>query len=208
VIAMTAIRNTTWSATALLGAAAVGILAGGLTAYLQGVLSAQWNTVANSGAVWTLAGAAAAAVLGRQRGTAAGAGLLVLVGEVAGYYAYVTDVLHLPVLRAEELLWTLAALWIGPLAGLAAFAARWDRGAARAVALLAFCGIVGGEGAYLWHVAQVPGAGQVEVAAAGVGAAAVLGWVRASWPARAAAVLAGVAVAALVYLAYRQPLIA
>ena len=205
---MTAIRNTTWSAPALLGAAAVGIAAGAVTAYLQGVLSAQWNTVANSGAVWTLVAALAAGVLGRQRATAIAAGLLVLVGEVAGYYAYVTDVLHLPVLRAEEVLWTVAALWIGPVAGLAAFSARWGAGAARMVALLGFCGIVGGEGAYLWHIADIPGAGQVEVAAAGLGAAAALWRVRARWSARGVAAGVGLFVAAAVYVAYRQPLIA
>lgn len=205
---MTAIRNNSWSAPALLGAASVGIAAGGLTAYLQGVLSADWNTVANSGAVWTLVAALAAGVLGRQRATAVGAGMLVLLGEVVGYYAYVTDVRHLPVLQAEEALWTVAALWIGPLAGLAAFAVRWGSAHHRVLAVLAFCGVVGGEGAYLWRLADVAAAGIVELIAAGVGAAAALIAVPAAVRSRVLAALAGSGVGLGVYLAYAQPLIA
>src|SRR3954452_18185860 len=89
---MTAIRTNSWSAPALLAAAAAGGTAGGLTAYAQGILSTGWNTVANSGAVWTLGAPVVAGLLGRQRATAVSAGMLVLVGEVVGYYAYVTDV--------------------------------------------------------------------------------------------------------------------
>lgn len=205
---MTAIRNTTWSAAALVAASGVGVAAGGVTAGLQGVLSADWNTVANSGAIWTLVAALAAGCLGRQRATAMAAGMLVLVGEVVGYYAYVTDVEHLPVLHAEELLWTVAALWIGPLAGLAAFLVRWGEPAQRVVAALAMWGVVGGEGGYLWRLAEVPKAGVVEMVLAVVGSAAVLVAVRAPAPARWLAVGAGVAVGAVVYLAYSQPLLA
>ena len=206
---MTTIRSvSSWSPGALLGAAGVGIAAGGLTAYLQGVLSASWNTVANSGAVWTIVAALAAGALGRHRSTAIAAGLLVLVGEVVGYYAYVSNVEHLPVLRAEEALWMVAAVWIGPLAGRAAFAVRWGSAGQRVVALLAFCGVLAGEGAYLWRLADVPRAGTVEVVAAGVGAAAALLLVPAALRWRALAAAGFALVAAGVYLAYAQPLIA
>jgi hypothetical protein len=205
---MTAIRTNSWSAPALLTAAAAGVTAGGLTAYLQGILSADWNTVANSGAVWTLVAAAVAGLVGRQRAIAVSVGMLVLVGEVVGYYAYVSDVLHLPVLQAEEALWTVAALWIGPLAGLAAFAIRWGSPQHRVLALLTFCGVVGGEGAYLWRLAEVPAAGIAELAAAGVGAAAVMIAVPAAVGARVLAAVGGIAVAVGVYLAYAQPVIA
>jgi hypothetical protein len=205
---MTAIRNLSWSPAALLGAAGAGVAAGGLTAYLQGVLPASWNTVANSGAVWTLVAALVAGLVGRRRATAAAAGLLVLVGEVVGYYAYVSDVGHLPVLRAEELLWTVAALWIGPAAGVAAFCVRWGPARERVCAVLAFCGVVGGEGVYLRSVAGVPAAGLVEVVAAAVGSAAALMTVRAPVRWRLLAAVVGAAVAAGVYLAYRQPLLA
>jgi len=103
---MTTIRSSAaWSLGALAAAAGTGIAAGALTAYLQGELSANWNTIANSGAAWTLVAALMAGLLARQRATAAAIGLLALVGEVVGYYAYVTQVEHLGVLRAEEALW-------------------------------------------------------------------------------------------------------
>lgn len=206
---MTTIRSTSvWSLGALVGAAGIGVAAGALTAYLQGQLSADWNTVANSGAVWTLVAALAAGLLARQRMAAATSGLLVLVGEVLGYYAYVTHVEHLGVLHGEEALWTVAAAWIGPVAGAAAFAVRWGSSRERVVALLAFCGVLGGEGGYLAHLAGVPRAGMVELGLAGVGAVAALVAVPAALRWRLAAALTGAAVAGAVYLAYAQPLIA
>jgi len=206
---MTTIRTTAaWSLGALVAAAGGGIAAGALTAYLQGELSADWNTIANSGAAWTLVAALVAGLLARQRTTAAAVGLLVLVGEVVGYYAYVTHVEHLGVLRAEEALWTVAAVWIGPVAGVAAFAVRWGSARDRIVALLAFCGLLGGEGTYLAHLAGVPRAGMVEVALAVAGGIVALVAVPASWWWRVGGVLAAGAVAAGVYLAYAQPLIA
>jgi hypothetical protein len=191
----------------LFGAAGVGLAAGGTTAYLQGVLSADWNTIANSGAVWTVTAAVVAAVVVRAPGPAAAAGLVTLLGEVAGYYGYVVEVLHLPVLRAEVVLWTLAALWIGPVAGLAAHFVRWGSDSHRLIALLGFGGVVGGEGEYLWRVAGVPAAGIVELVAAAVGSAAALVLVPAPARARLLAAAAGLLVAAAVYVAYSQPLL-
>jgi len=209
VLTMTTIRSSSsWSVGALAAAAVVGVAAGGLTACLQAVLSADWNTVANSGAVWTLIAAVAAGLLGRQPTTAAVAGLLVLVGEVVGYYAWVTQVDHLPVLRVEEALWTVAAVWIGPLAGRAAHAVRWGAAGERLVSLLAFAGVLAGEGAYLWRLAGVPHAGGVEVVVAAVGTATALVTVPAAWRWRALAGLAFAGVAAAVFAAYAQPLIA
>ena len=206
---MTTIRTTAaWSLGALLAAAGSGVAAGVLTAYLQGELSTDWNTIANSGAAWTVVAALVAGALARQRTTAAVVGLLTLVGEVFGYYAYVTHVEHLGVLRTEEALWTVAAVWIGPVAGLAAFAVRWGSARDRIVALLAFCGVLGGEGMYLAHVAGVPRAGIVEVVLATVGAGIALVAVPVTPWWRLGGALAGIAVAAGVYLAYAQPLIA
>jgi len=206
---MTTIRSTAaWSLGALLAAAGSGVAAGALTAYLQGALSTDWNTIANSGAAWTVVAALVAGALARQRTTAAVVGLLTLVGEVFGYYAYVTHVEHLGVLRTEEALWTVAAVWIGPVAGLAAFAVRWGSARDRIVALLAFCGVLGGEGMYLAHVAGVPRAGIVEVVLATVGAGIALVAVPVTPWWRLGGALAGIAVAAGVYLAYAQPLIA
>jgi hypothetical protein len=193
----------TWSLTALTAAAFAGLAAGALTAYLQGVVSEDWNTVANSGAVWTVVAFAVALALGRTQSTALAAGLLALVGEDAGYYLYVANVRHLPVLHSAELLWTIAALWIGPLTGLAAFRARWGAAEQRMTALAAVAGVVAGEGCYLIRLAGVPKAGWVEV---------VLGASLAIWAitsgsvplrARSAALTVGAITASAVYLAYR-----
>lgn len=201
-------RPTPAATAALLGAAITGVGAGALTAYLQGVLSENWNTIANSGAVWTVVAFAAALVFGRSRFSAGLSGTLVLVGEVAGYYAYVADVRHLPVLHAAELLWTLAALWVGPLAGLAAWAVRWGRPDQRSIALAAMAGVVAGEGCYLIRVAAVPRSGWVEVVIAVAGAAVTLVALPAAVRARVTALGVGLFVTAAVYLAYSQPLIA
>jgi hypothetical protein len=203
---MVSVRVVSSSTAALFAAAASGICAGGLTAYLQGVLSANWNTIANSGAVWTVVAFAVAGLLARTPATAMAAGTFVLVGEVAGYYAYVADVRHLALLEPAELLWGVAALWIGPLAGLAAFAARWGSTGPRVIALGALCGVIVGEGAYLARLAGVPRAGCVEVV---IGTAGVAATLLAPAPARArlAAVTASASVAAAVYVAYGQPLI-
>jgi hypothetical protein len=205
---MTAIHVSPRSVTALFTAAVAGIAAGGLTAYLQGVLDEDWNTIANSGAVWTVVAFLAAVALGRTPLTAALSGTLVLVGEVAGYYSYVSDVRHIAALRSAELLWTLAALWIGPLAGYAAFRARWGVASQRATALLGIAGVIAGEGAYLIRVAGVPGSGWVELAIGGAIAAWVLGRTPLAARARLAALGAGALTALAVYIVYRLPLLA
>jgi hypothetical protein len=85
---MTAIRMSTPIFTALAGAALAGITAGVATACLHGVLPAAWNTAADSGAVWTVVAFAVTAALARTQVVAALAGLLALLGEVAGYYLF------------------------------------------------------------------------------------------------------------------------
>jgi hypothetical protein len=191
------------SSLALPAAAFAGLVAGGLTCLLQQYLPGDWNMVANSGAVWTVAAFAAAALLARTRRTASVAGLLVLLGEVAGYYLYLADVRHLPGLHSAELLWTVAALWIGPLTGYAAYHARWGHAAQRMTALSAMAGVIAGEGVYLVRIADVPKAGWVEV----VIGTAIAGWAltqrRVPAAARAAALSTGVLVTIAVYEAYR-----
>lgn len=207
---MTAIRPTTTSAAALaVGTGTAAALAGGsagvATAWLQGVVSADWNTVANSGAVWTVVAFVVAALVGHSRRTAVSAGLLALVGEVAGYYWWIADVRHIPVVQYEVVLWTLAAIWIGPLAGLVAFLVRSGSREQRLAAIAALAGVVAGEGAYLVRVAGVPRSGAVEL----VLAAAVAVWIAAApavaGRARALAFAFGAATAVAVYLAYRLP---
>jgi hypothetical protein len=195
----TTIRTATLSAAALTTATAAGLAAGAGTAELQGVVPESFNTVANSGAVWSVVALMVAAAAARSRATAVGAGLLALVGEVAGYYIWVSRVRHLPVLPSEELLWTVAALWIGPIIGLAAFAVRWGPRHHRAWALAAVAGVVAGEGWYLIRFAGVPVSGWVEL-----GVAAVLGGTAvSSTRARLTTIGTGALAAVLVYSAYR-----
>jgi hypothetical protein len=198
---MTAIRTATWSVAALAAATAAGLASGAGTAELQGVVPETFNTVANSGAVWSVVALAVAVTVARTRATAVLAGLLALIGEVAGYYIWVSGVRHIAVLPSEELLWTMAALWIGPLIGLAAYAVRWGPSHHRALALSAFAGVVAGEGWYLIRIAAVPASGWVELGAATVVAGLAV-W---STPprTRVSTVGAGTVTALLVYAAYR-----
>lgn len=200
---MTSLRVPRPSLTVPGAAAGAGLAAGALTAYLQGVLPASWNTLANSGAVWTAVAYAGTLALARTRVGAAIAGLLLLTGEVAGYYLYLADVRHLAAGRAVEVLWTLAALWIGPLTGLAAFHARFGEPVLRMAARTAPAGVLAGEGLYLIRVAGVPTSGRVELAVAAVLTAAALGTRAAPMRGRLVALAAGAAVAVGVFVAYR-----
>jgi hypothetical protein len=184
-------------------AALGGLLAGALTCLLQGVLPGDWNTVVNSGAVWTVVAFGAAALLASTERTAMIAGLLVLVGEVAGYYLYLADVRHLPGLHSAEILWTVAALWIGPLTGFAAYRARWGDTGQRMSALASIAGVIVGEGMYLVRIAGVTASGWVEVAAGMAIAGAALTLRPVTNRVRAGALLSGAAVAIAVYAAYR-----
>jgi Family of unknown function (DUF6518) len=199
---MTAIRAS-YPLVAALGAAAVaGAAAGALTAYLQGVVPADWSTIANSGAVWTVVAFGVAAVAARTLAIGVAAGLLALLGEVAGYYVYLAEVLHIPAAQSEQVLWTMAALWIGPLTGLGGFFARWGTAGQRMPALLALAGVFAGEGAYLIRLAGLPKAGWVEVVVAAVLAGQAVTSGRVSIPRRAVALAIGAATAGAVYLAY------
>lgn len=184
-------------------AALGGLLAGALTCLLQGVLPGDWNTVVNSGAVWTVVAFGAAALLANTERTAMIAGLLVLVGEVAGYYLYLADVRHLPGLHSAEILWTVAALWIGPLTGFAAYRARWGDTGQRMIALASIAGVIAGEGMYLVRIAGVPGSGWVEVVAGVAIGGAALTLRPVANRVRVGALLSGAAVAVAVYAAYR-----
>jgi hypothetical protein len=190
---------------ALALALALGLTVGVGTSYLQGVLPGAWNTVANSGAVWAAVGFAVAAYRpGRRAWAAAAAGTFVLLGEVTGYYLIAAPVRDIATSRAELLLWTAAALVLGPLAGVGGW--LWRRGTARARvgAGAGVCGTFAGEGAHLVRLAGAPAAGWGELAAAAVALCALLlSNRRQLWPtALVVAALSGV----LCYLAYGQPL--
>jgi hypothetical protein len=201
---MTTTRLPVAPAAGLMTAAVTGVAAGVLTAYLQGVVSADWNTIANSGAVWTVVAFAVAAAVGRTQATAVAAGLLALVGEDAGYYLYIGGIRHIPVVHYAEVFWTVAAIWIGPLIGLAAFRARWGSAEQRMTAFAILAGVVAGEGCYLIRLASVPTAGWVEVVLAATLASWAITTGEVPSRARSAALATGAITAVAVYLAYRS----
>jgi len=130
----------------LVAAALAGVAVGIATSYLQGILPGAANTLANSGAVWSVvAFAISIATLGASR-AAVIAGEVALLGEVVGYYAIATPLRGYTASTSELVLWTAAALVIGPVVGLAAV---WWAGGDRwrqLAAAVAMCGIVVGEG--------------------------------------------------------------
>lgn len=200
---MTTLRASSASLLAVSVAAFAGLVAGGLTCALQQFVPADWNTVVNSGAAWTVVAFAVAACVAYTPRTGMIAGLLVLVGEVAGYYLYLADVRHLPGLHSAEILWAAAALWVGPLTGFAAFHARWGDAAGRMIALAAIAGVLAGEGIYLVRIAGMVESGWVEIGLGVATAGTALATGRAPLRVRVRAVSAGLLITAAVYIAYR-----
>ena len=101
------VRQYGWPAAALV----LGIAVGVSTSYLQGELPGSWNTLANSGAVWTVvAFAIAAAVLRHAEPRRSLAGLAALLGEVLGYYAVASPIRASRRAPSERTLWIAAAL--------------------------------------------------------------------------------------------------
>ena len=125
-----------------------GLVVGTATSYLQGVLPRASNTLANSGAVWSvLAFALVAIAMDAAREPAmAIAGVVALLAEVAGYYSIASPLRGFPSTSSERIVWTAAALVVGPFVGLAA--AWWTGGTElqRLAAAAAMSGIVLGEG--------------------------------------------------------------
>jgi hypothetical protein len=149
-----------------------GLAVGIATSWLQGVLPTSANVLANSGAIWSLI-ACALSLPAHSRPFAIAAGLLALGGEVAGYYAIASPVRGITTSASERLLWTVAALVIGPLVGLAAWSIRAGRPSARAVALGALGGLLIGEGLHrLIRLSSDDVAGWIAVGVGFVGALA------------------------------------
>ncbi len=151
-----------------------GLVVGIATSYLQGVLPGSWNRLANSGGVWTVLAFAVAVRVSRNRSEAVGAGLFALLGSVAGYYAVASPLRGIATSWNERLLWTTAALLIGPAAGFAAD--LWARGSRlpRLTGGLSMCGVVAGEGLHaIARISSTDSAGWVEFVV-GVAVAAVL----------------------------------
>jgi hypothetical protein len=118
--------------------AAVGLGAGALTAYGQGQLPAGVAPLANSAGPWVLI-ATGTALGARRSWSAAAAGALALMALLTGYV--VADALRgYPSAPATIEYWGLAAVFIGPVLGLAAY---WLRSAVAGPAALG-AGLISG----------------------------------------------------------------
>jgi hypothetical protein len=132
---------------ALIFAAVVGLASGVATSYLQGALPGAFNSLANSGAVWTVVAFGLTVALARPGHSATLTGLVTLLAEVAGYYAIASPIRGIATTWSERALWTLAAVALGPMVGWAG--SWWISGKPwrRLLSGNAVSGVVAGEGA-------------------------------------------------------------
>jgi Family of unknown function (DUF6518) len=196
-------RRRNWFQVLLVLAFLVGVAAGVGTSYLQGVLPGPTNSLANSGAVWSMV-AFLVALASRQQGARAAAiGALALLGEVAGYYAIASPLRDIPSSTNERLLWVAAAIVVGPIVGLAAGWWTGGRLMGRLAAASVMSGIVLGEGVHglvrvefsgiQWWIEVVLGAAVGSIAATYYGKSTF-------W--RVVGILGTLVVAGAVYAAY------
>jgi hypothetical protein len=129
-----------------------GLVLGGLTLALQGVLPGSSNRLANSGAVWVI-GAFAAGVMSRKNRCLTWlAGTAVLLGAVPGYYGSMVVFEHGEVSQAVlsgPLGWSAVALASGPVFATAGSWWRGDRLGRRVASLCLLGGVFLAEGGYL-----------------------------------------------------------
>ena len=177
----------------------VGLATGLATLLAQGVLDAEWNRLANSGAVWLLVGFFVGSVMSSVA-WAAGAGIGTLLGAIAGYYLSAVLIAQAGVSMANVLIWSGVAIVGGPVYGIAG---RWWRDVLpvrRSIAIGLAGGIVSGEGAStLIRIPDLARVGWIEL---GVGVVVVLLLGR-SWRDRAGGLIVLPVVIALVVVAYQ-----
>jgi hypothetical protein len=137
-----------WFQVLLAVALIVGLVAGFATSYLQDVLPGPSNSLANSGAVWSMVAFLVTLATRQQGGRAATIGALTLLGEVAGYYAIASPIRDIPSSTNERLAWVVAAIVVGPVVGLAAGWWTGGRLMGRLAAASVMSGIVLGEGVH------------------------------------------------------------
>jgi hypothetical protein len=145
-------------------ALAAGLIAGGVTQLLQGILPAGIGSFANSATPW-LAVAFGVGSTASRWWLAAIAGAVTLIAALVGYYGLVQLRFgYGPELRGAVLLWLIAAVVGGPVFGVVG---RWWRGDGRWLratgpALLGASAIA--EGIYLAGIPTVASAGPLFVA--------------------------------------------
>ncbi|WP_219834104.1 DUF6518 family protein [Paenibacillus sp. R14(2021)] len=108
----------------LIVSAIAGLLVGIATVLGQGLLPGNWNSLANSGAVW-LVPAFFLGGIGTSKTRAAAGGVISLIGMVAGYYGYARFVQHMPHSLYFVIVWLVAAVVGGVIFGLGGY--LWGR---------------------------------------------------------------------------------
>jgi hypothetical protein len=193
---------------AVLAAIAIGLLVGIATSYLQGRLPGEWNSLTNSGAVWATIGVVTAWLLAVSLPVSVGVGVLVLLGEVAGYYWIACPLRGIATSDSEEVLWTMAALLFGTLAGASGWFIRRGRAAQRRAALAATGGVIAGEGLHaLVRISSHAPLAWCELVA-GLVLVGISATARAAAPGqRTLAAVCGLVLAALVFLVYGEQLV-
>lgn len=141
----------------------IGLLVGVATFFGQGIMSGQWNTLVNSGAIWLVSPFFVGARV-RSRRLAAVLGTAVLLATVAGYYG-AAGLAGAPMSMWMTAFWLGVALVAGPLFGVAG---RWwhdERRALRVIGVALLGGVLLAEGLYLMLVLQYFWSGGVMLAA-------------------------------------------
>jgi hypothetical protein len=162
---------------AVVAAGAGGIVLGGLTLALHGVLPGSSNRLVNSGAVWVVGAFVAGALLRDVGWRTWLAGTAVLLGAVAGYYGSLVAFEHRsvsPAVLAGPVGWSAVALASGPVFATAGSWWRDPRPRRRVAALCMLGGVFVAEGGYLL-ASHRPVGETVVVSAVGVLVPLVLG---------------------------------
>jgi Family of unknown function (DUF6518) len=136
----------------IVAAAVGGLVLGGLTLFLQGMLPGSSNRLANSGAVWVV-GAFVVGAMCRDEGWRTWlAGTAMLLGAVAGYYGSLVAFEHRIISSAVlsgPIGWSAVALASGPIFATAGSWWRDQRLRRRVVSLCVLGGVFVAEGGYL-----------------------------------------------------------
>ena len=143
--------------------ALVGIGIGVLTLAGQGMLDANWNRLANSGAVWVTGAFFVGAVMGTMR-MAAVAGLVTLLLAVVSYYLATLWFAGVGISSGGTAIWVGTALVGGPIFGGAGWWWRWGSGRQRVVGAATLGAVYVAEGAFtLLRIPALSAVGWVEV---------------------------------------------
>jgi hypothetical protein len=142
----------------------VGVTTGVVTVLGQGVLDAQWNRLANSGAIWLLVAFLVGSIM-PTRPWAAAAGVGTLVGAVIGYYVAAVAIAGASASPGSLVIWTGTALVGGPVYGLAGRLWREPEPRPRALAIALMGGVFCAEGLFtLVRIPDLAAVGWVELA--------------------------------------------